>query len=158
VWDPVSKWWYGVRGNDEYLIRFRPPADPRSHIGQAEGLGSFAYPDKKNPNGCLGLTLLDRTLYYVSYPIWAPMSHLMSYNIDTGTFTHHGPIVLEDGRRVSEMQSLVAGSDGKLHGVAMVWSIEGKDSAQPWANRAQCFFHPRFVIIDPLQDLKPDRN
>jgi hypothetical protein len=147
VWDPVTAWWYGVRGNDEYLIRFRP--------AQTEGLGSFAYPEKKDRNGSLGLALLGRRLYYVSYPTWASMAHLMSYNIDTGTFMHHGPIVLEGGRRVSEIQSLVAGSDGKLHGVAMVWSIQGQDPAKPWANRAQCYFHPRFVVIDPAKDFQP---
>ena len=47
------------------------------------------------------------------------MAHLMSCNLDTGTFTHHGPIVLDGGRRVIEIQSLVAGSDGKLHGMAI---------------------------------------
>ena len=157
VWDPVTSWWYGVRGNDEYLFRFRPPADPRRHIGEAEGLGSFAYPGKKNPSGSLGLALLGRTLYYCSYPVWAPMAHLMSYNIDTGQMTHHGPIVVEGGRRVSEIQSLVAGADGKLHGVAMVWSIAGQDPAKPWANRAQCYFHPRFVVIDPARDFQPEK-
>ncbi len=155
LWDPESAWWYGVRGNDEYLFRFRAPATPDAPDGQAEGLGSFAYPGKKTRNGSLGLARLDRTLYYVSYPVWASMAHLMSYNIDTGAFTHHGPIIVEGDRRVSEIQSLAAGSDGKLHGVAMVWSIEGEDPAKPWANRAQCFFHARFVIIDPARDFQP---
>ena len=155
VWDPVTAWWYGVRGNDEYLFRLRPPTDPRRHLGQAEGLGSFAYPGKKSRNGSLGLAFLGRNLYYCSYPIWAPMAHLMSYNLDTRVFTHHGPIVVGGGRRVSELQSLVAGADGKLHGVAMVWSIKGQDPAKPWANRAQCFFHPRFLIIDAARDFRP---
>jgi len=154
VWDPATSWWYGVRGNDEYLFRFRPPADPRRHTGEAEGLGSFAYPGKKSRNSSLGLALLGRSLYYCSYPVWTSMAHLMSYNIDTGKMTHHGPIVVEGGRRVSELQSLVAGADGKLHGVAMVWSIQGKDPAKPWAERAQCYFHPRFVIIDPARDFQ----
>lgn len=160
VWDPVTAWWYGVRGNDEYLVRFRPPAQTEGRaaacgVPQVEGLGSFAYPGKKDRNGTLGLALLGRRLYYVSHPVWASMAHLMSYNLDTGTFAHHGPIVLEGGRRVSEIQSLVAGSDGKLHGVAMVWSIQGQDPAKPWANRAQCYFHPRFVMIDPARDFQP---
>jgi len=155
VWDPVTAWWYGTRGNDEYLFRFRPPADPRQMTAQVEGLGSFAYPGKKDRTGSLGLARLGRNIYYESHPIWASMAHLMSYNIDTGKFTHLGPIVLEGGRRVSEMQSLVAGADGKLHGVAMVWSIAGQDPAKPWANRAQCYFHPRLVVIDPARDFQP---
>ena len=42
----------------------------------------------------------------------------------------------------------------RLHAAAMVWSIEGEDPAKPWANRAQCHFHARFLKIDPERDLK----
>lgn len=147
--DPATGWWYGLRGNDEYLFRFRPPADPKQHVGEVEGLGVMAYPGKPSRHGSLGLAILDRTLYYVSYPVWAPMAHLMSYHLDSGAITHHGPIIVEGNRRVSEIQALEAGADGTLHGVAMVWSIEGEDPANPWANRAQCYFHARFVRIDP---------
>jgi hypothetical protein len=49
----------------------------------------------------------------------------------------------------------VVGRDGSLHVVAMVWSVEGKDPAQPWANRAQCFFHARFARMNPATDLSP---
>ena len=102
----------------------------------------------------LGLALKGRTLYYCSYPMWQAEAHLMSYNIDTATVTDHGPIVCEDGRRVSEIHSMVVGSDGALHCAAMVWSIEGKDPAKPWGNRAQCYFHARFLKIDPAKDYR----
>jgi len=161
VWDPVGKWWYGVRGNDEYLFRFRPPADPRSHIGEIEGLASFGWcPAAENQPrfASLGMALRGRTLYYCSYPLWRSMAHLMSYNIDTGKVTNHGPIVTDGARRVSEIHSMVVGSDGKLHCAAMVWSIEGQDPAKPWANRAQCYFHSRFLIIDPDKDLRDGKR
>jgi len=63
---------------------------------------------------------------------------------------------LEDGRRLSEMHGLVVGSDGKLHGPGMIWSIEGKDPANDWggAMRANCYIHCRLVIIDPEKDFK----
>lgn len=158
VWDPVGQWWYGVRGNDEYLFRFRPPADAKSHIGEVEGLAPFGFQPSAQGQprfASLGLTLRGRTLYYCSYPLWQSMAHLMSYDIETGKATDHGPIVVEGGRRVSEIHSLVVGADGKLHGVAMVWSIPGQDPAKPWANRAQCYFHSRFVVIDPERDFQP---
>jgi len=157
VWDPKTRWWYGVRGNDEYLFRFRPPADPTDHRGRIEGLAQIGYRPSKQAQpryASLGLALRGRTLYYCSYPIWRSMAHLTSYNIDTGRVAVHGPIVTTDRRRVSEIHSMVVGSDGKLHAVAMVWSIRDKDPAQPWANRASCFFHARFVTIDPATDFK----
>ena len=151
VWDEKTEWWYGVRGNDEYLFRFRPPEDPRSHIGRAEGLIQIGYrPSKIQPRfASLGLARKGRTLYYCSYPIWRSQAHLVSYNIDTGRAVDHGPIIVEGDRRVSEIHSMVVGSDGSLHTVGMVWSKKGEDPANPWANRAQCYFHARFVRIDP---------
>jgi hypothetical protein len=153
VWDPGSAWWYGVRGNDEYLSRFRPPTDPAAAIGSVEGLCAMAFPGKKARNGSLGLAIVGRRLYYVSHPAWAPMAHLLSYDLDTGALTHHGPLIVEGGRRVSELQSLVAGADGKLHGVAMVWSLSAEDPAPPGAIRGRWNFHPRVVVIDPARDI-----
>jgi hypothetical protein len=82
------------------------------------------------------------------------MAHLMSYDIASGRVTNHGPIVTDERRRVSEIHSMVTGSDGKLHCAAMVWSLEGKDPAKPWADRAQCFFHSRLLVINPETDFK----
>lgn len=155
VWDPVTKWWYGIKGADEYLFRFRSPA-PGSHRAQVEGLASMSF--QKEPTvgrfASLAMVRKDRTLYYCSYPTWRSMAHLMSYNIDTKKVTDHGPIVTDGNRRVSEIHSLVVGSDGKLHAAAMVWSIEGQDPANEWAERAYCYFHSRFLVIDPEQDFK----
>ena len=157
VWDPQTKWWYGVRGNDEYLFRFRPPGTPRRHIAAIEGLAPFGFRPSAQGQprfASLGMALLGRRLYYCSYPLWRSMAHLMSYEIDTGTVTNHGPIATTGRRRVSEIHAMVAGSDGALHCAAMVWSIEGRDPAKPWANRAQCYFHARFMTIDPSKHLK----
>jgi hypothetical protein len=156
VWDQVGACWYGVRGNDEFLCRFRSSADAKATFGTVEGLGSFAYPGKKARNGSLGLAVLGRRIYYASHAAWSSMAHLMSYDLDTGTITHHGPIIVEDGRRVCELQSLAAGADGKLHGVAMVWSLSDKDPAPAGAIRGRWNFHPRFVIINPAQDFRLD--
>jgi len=157
VWDPVTKWWYGVRGNDEYLFRFRPPENSRRHIARIEGLAPFGFRPSTEAQprfASLGMALLGRKLYYCSYPIWRSMAHLMSYEIDTGKVTNHGPVVTDGCRRVSEIHAMVPSPDGKLHCAAMVWSIEGKDPAKPWANRAQCYFHSRFVVVDPERSFR----
>lgn len=157
TWDPETKWWYAV-GYDEYLFRFRPPDDPKRHVGHIEPLVSMGRPGylDRGPWASLGFCRMGRRLYYVSYPTWAKMAHLMSYDIDAGAVRHHGPIVCEAGRRVSEIHSLVAGPDDTLHAVAMVWSIEGEDPANPWANRGKWYFHARLLTIDPQTDFRND--
>jgi len=156
VWDEQTGWWYGILKSQEYLFRFRPPADRRGHIGKVEGLASMAFrrPAERVGNVSNGFTQKGRVLCYVSYPVWQPEAHLTSYNMQTGVVTDHGPIVLEDGRRLSEMHGLVVASDGKLHGPGMIWSIDGKDPANDWggAMRANCYIHCRLVIIDPEKD------
>jgi len=157
VWDPKTQWWYGVRGNDEYLFRFRPPTDPKSHRGRIEGLAPIGYlpSTERQPRfASLALTLKGDRIYYVSYTPWRTMSHLMSYDIPSGKVTNHGPIVTDGDRRVAEIHSMVVGSDGKLHAVAGVWSIKGKDPANPWSGRAYCYYHARFLMIDTEKDLK----
>lgn len=154
VWDPATRWWYGIHGNDEYLFRFRTPP-PERHIAEIEGLACLTFdPDRKDRYASLGLCLRGRTLYYCSYPVWKKQAHLMSYHIDSGTIVNHGKLVTNDGRRVSEIHSLVTGSDGKLHAAAMVWSIEGQDPAKPWSQRANCYVHSRFMTIDPETDFR----
>ncbi len=157
VWDPQSQWWYAVLGNDEYLFRFRPPAAGSSDA-QVEGLAPFGFrPSQEQPRfASLGLTRRGRELFYCSYPLWRPMAHLMRYHLDTGEVTNLGPIVVDGQRRVAEIHSLELGADNKLHAVAMTWSLDnGRDPAKPWANRAQCYFHARFAVIDPDTDFEP---
>ena len=158
IWDAETKWWYGILQSQEYLFRFRTPEDRRSHLAAAEGLASMAFrpPAQREGNVSYGFALKGRTLYYVSYPVWQSQAHLTSYDMKTGVVKDHGPIVLEDGRRVSEMHGLVVGGDGLLHGPGMVWSIEGRDPANDWpgATRAGAYLHCRLVIIDPAKDFQ----
>lgn len=158
AWDPVTKWWYGLSGNDEYLFRFRPPAEGSSEAA-VEGLAQFGFrPSREQPRfASLALVRRGRELFYCSYPVWRPMAHLMRYGIDTGKVTDLGPIVVDGHRRVAEIHSMVLGGDGKLHAVAFVWSLpDSRDPANPWANRAQAFFHARLAVIDPDADCQPD--
>ena len=50
------------------------------------------------------------------------------------------------------------GADGKLHGVAMVWSLSDQDPAPAGAIRGKWNFHPRFVIVDPATDSHPAKE
>lgn len=150
AWDDATRGWYMTRGNDEYLFRLRlPERDGDEPI--VEGLTPFGFRPSRTdqPRFASGaLVRRGRVLYGVSYPVWRPQAHLMSYDIDTGRARDLGPIFTDDGRRVAEIHSMSLGGDGRLHAVAFVWSIEGKDPANPWAERASCFFHPRFMAID----------
>ncbi len=158
IWDSETRWWYGILQSQEYLFRFRPPNNRRSHHASVEGLASMSFrpPKQRMGNVSFGFGMKGRKLYFVSYPVWRSQAHLTSYEMGTGVVTDHGPIVLEGGRRISEMHALVLGSDGKLHGPAMVWSIDGKDPANDWggASRASSYIHCRLVIIDPKKDFK----
>ncbi len=158
VWDPETKWWYGVKGNDEYLFRFRPPPEGSSEA-RVEGLAPFGYrPSSEQPRfASLALVRRGRELFYCSYRMGRHTAHLMRYGIDTGKVDDLGPIVMDRRHlRTSEIHTMSLGSDNKLHAVAMVFTREGsRDPAKPWANRGRAYFHARFLVIDPDRDLEP---
>ena len=154
LWDEHDQCFYAIRSADEMLIRFYPPTydqagkerkKARVETVQAMGVGG--------PYPSCALVMMDRTLWYTPYTGWGGRTSLQSYNLGTGTFTDHGPIVVEGDRRVNECHSTAAGKDGKLYLVAFVFSKEGTaDPVYPWAMRHKYPFHPRFVIIDPAKD------
>lgn len=170
-WDPVTERWYGVRRNDEYLFRLRLPQDMEAYRAETEGLAQIGYlpSDQMQPRiGSLALAIKDRTIYYTSIertwdeyierlePVLAGTRgcYLMSYNIDTGEVTNHGPIFTDGRRRVSEIHSLAIGSDGNLHMTGAVFSKKGEDPANDWhyAVRSNDYIHMRFLVVDPDAD------
>ena len=155
LWDAQSRWFYGVRANDEYLFRLRAP-EPAGHRAQVEGMAQIGFrPSDVQPRYAgLGLALRGRTLYYCSYPLWQPEAHLVACDLETLKVRDLGPIVADGRRRVSEIHSLAVGSDALLHAVAMVWSLEGQDPANGWAVRADCYYHARLLKIDPDRDFQ----
>jgi hypothetical protein len=113
-------------------------------------------PSEEQPRfASLALAILGRKVYYVSYQWGKHFAHLMSYDIPSGEVVDHGILVDQDRRGLTECHSLVAAPGGVLHAVAMSWSIEGKDPAQTWANRGNCYFHARFMVIHPGTDFRP---
>jgi hypothetical protein len=154
LWDEQDRCFYAIRSHDEMLCRFVPPAAGRP--GRLEPLQAMGLKEHRFGSRYASCTLarLGRTLYYTPYSGWGGTANLQSYHLDTGAFTDHGPIVVEDGRRVNECHALAAGRDGRLYLVAFVFSREGQDPVNPWGLRDKYPFHPRLVIIDPARDAR----
>lgn len=143
-----------VRSFDEMLMRFTPPA-------RAGGEARLEARGRLRPDGLemryelravsCTLVLHGRTVWYTPNTAWGGVTHLVSFDVDKRTLSHHGPIVVEGRRRVNEVHSMSVGRDGALYMVAFVFSVEGVDPVRPWAMRDKYPFHPRFVIIEPSQ-------
>lgn len=143
VWYEPEKAIYGVHGNSGYLFRF-DPRGPEVQIvdritskpSQRSGMfDQFSY-------GYLGFTLGPdgKTLYYLTGgPIYVDGKrlagksktamgeskglenlHLITYDIPARTYTDHGPILYEDGRRPYYVNSIAVGKDGTVYALARV--------------------------------------
>ncbi len=143
VWYEPEKAIYGVHGNSGYLFRF-DPRGPEVQIvdritskpSQRSGMfDQFSY-------GYLGFTLGPdgKTLYYLTGgPIYVDGKrlagksktamgeskglenlHLITYDIPARTYTDHGPIFYEDGRRPYYVNSIAVGKDGTVYCLARV--------------------------------------
>jgi len=154
MWDEEDKCFYVIRSYDEMLCRFLPPDGERPAKFETihpMGLSNHRYSNRYA--SCM-FAMHDRVVYYTPYTGWGGTANLQSYDLRTGKFTDHGPIVVEGGRRVNECHSMTATPDGKLHLAAFVYSKEGtRDPVTPWAMRDVYPFHSRLVIIDPETDL-----
>lgn len=161
LWDEQDQCFYFIRSYDEALCKFFPPTDDKP--ARFEVVRETLRPEGLEHlwgNRAVSCTLVihDRTVWYVSPTGWSGESHLVSYNLDTDEYQHHGPIIVEGDRRVTECHSLAAGKDGKLYGVAFVFSKKDTaDTVRRNAMRGNYPFHPRFIVIDPEHDLQPAR-
>ncbi len=155
LWDEQDQCFYCIRSHDEMLCRFIPPAGDQP--GRLEAIQPFGLANHRFGQRHPSCTLVrvGNTFYYTPYTGWGGITHLQSYNLETGTFVDHGPIIVEGDRRVNECHALAAGPDGKLYLVAFVYSIAGQDPVNPWGMRDKYPFHPRFVIIDPATFPQP---
>jgi hypothetical protein len=161
LWNEQDQCFYFIRSYDEALCKFFPPKD--GNPARFKVVRKTLRPKGlKNlwGNQAVSCTLVihDRTVWYLSPTGWGGVTHLVSYELDTGEYNHYGPLIVEGDRRVTECHSLAAGKDGKLYGVAFVFSKKGtRDTVRRNAMRHHYPFHPRFIIIDPEQDLQPAR-
>ena len=157
LWNEQDKCFYFIRSFDEALCRFYPPEGQKQARVEVIRIIRPAIPRRYgNRHGACTLVIHNRTVYYTPYTGWGGVTHLVSYHLDKKTYTDHGPIVVEGNRRMNECHSLDVGPDGKLYLVAFVFTIKGVDTVRPYAMRDKYPFHPRFVIIDPKTDFKPN--
>jgi len=154
-WDEQDECFYAIRSVDQMLVRIRFAEDGRT--GTLEEVQQMGLEKSEHGNYLASITLNiddDRNVWYVPYTGWGGVAHLQSYNLETGQFVDHGPIVVEGGRRIAECHAMTLGEDGKLYLVAFTYSLQGEDPANPWGMRGPYPFHPRLVIIDPKRHLK----
>lgn len=140
-WHPGDEAAYGVHGNSGYLFRFDPRKPQLEIIERITSVPSrrsgmfdqFSY-------GYLGFQLGpdQETIFYLTGgPVYEngmrvdgekkiskggargiENLHLVTYHLATRTYTDHGPIFYDDGRRPSYVNSIAVGSDGQVYMLA----------------------------------------
>ena len=134
VWCPAEQAFYGVHGNSGYLFRFEPRV-PRVDVMEritSEPSKCSGMHDQL-PYGYLGFTLGPdgHTLYYLTGgAIYVDGKrviardpgeediHLVTYDISSSGYRDHGRILLEDGQRLSYVNSIAVGKDGVVYALS----------------------------------------
>jgi hypothetical protein len=142
VWHPTEKVIYAVHGNSGYLFKFDPRVERVDVIERitskpSKQSGMF----DKFYYGYLGFTLGpdNRTLYYLTggciYKDGRPQIardktkieaqgeenlHLITWDIPTATYTDHGPIFFDNGKRPSYVNSIAIGKDGDVYALSAI--------------------------------------
>ena len=132
VWDSVDKKIYGIHAGTSMLFEYDPYIGPE---GSIKAIGQMCdsrvlRTDKEIPYATLAFTLgLDRKIYYspVGYPYSnsaeqkpAKTSRLITYNISEGKISDMGPILVEDNKRVLELQAAATGPDNTIYFIGAV--------------------------------------
>ncbi len=130
VWDRQTRKFYGVEESASILFSFDPEA---GKDGEIRILGQMCVPgfeDRRDvPYATLSLALgHDRKLYYAAagrefdYASSAGLgtSHLLAYDLKTGSKEDLGEMRLEDGRRVIGTNAADTGPDGAVYFVGAI--------------------------------------
>jgi len=130
VWDAVARKFYGVDESASLLFSFDPHAGP---YGEVKALGQLCVEGMEDsreiPYATLALALgLDRKLYYAvpqkefdyGGSAGAGVSHLLTYDLQTGAKEDLGEMRLSDGRRVIGLNSADTGRDGSVYFVGAI--------------------------------------
>jgi len=145
VRDPKTGDYYVLGRCTELLSRLDVE---KERITPLADLGQWGGRRKRYPRpSTLAFVRRGRTIYYAPWGQGRD-TDLVSYDIDTGRATHHGPL-RAGGQRVVELHSLVVGSDGKLHGVAFVYAAPGSAAAKIRRTMGGRPYDMRFIVIDP---------
>lgn len=134
VWDAETRKFYGVEESASTLFSFDPSAPSGS---QVKALGPMSIPEfasrRDVPYATLSLTIgPDRKLYYAAAGAefdyvsskGATASHLITYDLRTGTIDDLGEMHLPDGRPILGTNAADTGPDGTIYFVGAVGAKE----------------------------------
>lgn len=146
VWDQATKKFYGVEESASTLFSFDPAAPSEDRVKR---LGQMCIPTfasrRDVPYATLSLTIgPDRKLYYAAAgaefdyggSAGAAASHLMTYDLRTGTIEDLGEMRLPDGRLVIGTNAADTGPDGTIYFVGAV-SVSGVRGAMDYGGKIQ---------------------
>ena len=123
VWYEPERVFFGTHGGSGYLFRF----DPRG--GQIEVIDRIAAEKSRLSGlfdafryGYLGLTLGPdgHTLYFLTGTPAGEEVRFVTYHIPTRTYTDHGALALDDGRRPNWAQAIAVGKDRRIYTVSKI--------------------------------------
>lgn len=135
VWDSREKKFYGVDESASLLFSFDPRAGAQGEVKRLGQLCVEGMNDRREiPYATLTLALgRDRKLYYAppakefdyAGSQGVGVSHLIVYDLETGTSQDRGEMRLPDGRRVIGLNSADTAPDGTIY---FVGAIEVRDA------------------------------
>lgn len=132
VWDSVDNKIYGIHAGTSMLFEYDPDSGPEGNIKAIGQMCDFRVlgTAREIPYATLAFTLgLDRKIYYspVGYPYSysaeqnpAKTSRLVTYDISRGNISDLGPILVEDNKRVLELQAAATGPDNTIYFIGAV--------------------------------------
>jgi hypothetical protein len=130
IWDNQGKIFYGVDESASLLFSFNPKAGQHGEVKLLGQLSSEEMKDRRDiPYATLTLTLgLDKKLYYAipqrefdyGGSSGVGVSHLITYDLNSGKTVDMGEIRLPDGRAVIGLNSAHTAPDGTLYFVGAI--------------------------------------
>jgi len=128
-WNPNTKSFWGLHFETTTLFEFTPSANLIRAVAELRPKAYQGMP--RNPEKSqLGFMIGPRnTIFYLAHgpavtvqgrPALQSNLYLLTYDIDKGILTDHGPIFSDDGRRVYFAESIAIGPDDHIYTVAWV--------------------------------------
>ena len=170
AWNPATKSFWGIIWETTTLFEFDPSANYLRSIDELRPEAYRGMP--RNPEiSQLGFMLgPNNTLFYLAHgpevaienrPPAQSGLYLLTYDIDRGKLTNHGPILSRDGRRVFFAESIAIGGKGD-HIYTVAW-VEVTDPARRGeiaaarafgpAETAQMVYEILLVRLPPWRDV-----
>jgi hypothetical protein len=145
VWDQQTRKFYGIDESASLLFSYDPHAGPYGEVKRLGQLCVEGMDDRREiPYATLALALgLDRKLYYAAPheefdyggSAGVGVSHLLTYDLNTGKKQDLGEMRLPDGRQVLGLNSADTGPDGTVYFVGAIEVREEQGHDAEFAGR-----------------------